>query len=287
MIPRQHKILIIDEVNYTRLVLDLNLANAGYKVATARNSGETMQRISAELPDIILLSLRASDTSGVSTRRVLKDYFRLRMDIAQGAEPPIIVLSPFRDTKQIREVQGMGASKIIFKPINMQELLESIESIITNKKKVIPQTRKKIIILDNESRSRQFLESILVHEMYDIEAAESETELLERIKHRKFDLAIIDLASIDSETAKVMGRIKEIAEEMPIITIATSADGEDELEQLGMQIRFVKPLNVGVFRTQVDTLMKPSDSFQGEVFSQSDNETPQAEMPISEEEPPS
>lgn len=257
---RQQKILIIDEINYTRLVLDYALTAAGYKADTAQNSNEAMQHISAELPDLILLSFRVTDSSGVSgvsTLRALKDYFRLRLDIAQEAEPPIIVLSASRDTKQTHEVQSLGVSKVLLKPINMHELLDSVETTIVNKKNVVPQARKKILIFDGSVRSQQFLESVLVREMYDIETTDSETELLARIKDRKFDLSIIDLPSLEGDATEILQSIREMAEEMPIITVATSADqiSQDRLKQLGMQMHFVKPLNVDVFRTEVDTLL--------------------------------
>jgi CheY-like chemotaxis protein len=272
-VSRQSKLLIIDEINYTRLALDLVLSSFGYKVATAHNSGEAMQSICTELPDLILLSLRASDATGVSTRKALKDYFRLRLDIAQGAEPPIIILSAFRDTKQIREIETLGVSKVLFKPINIQELLDGVESVIANKKKVMPRSRKKIMIFDSETRSQQFIESFLVHDVYDIEAADSEGELLARLKHRKFDLCIIDLVSLESGAVDVLQRIKAIAEDIPIITIANSADwiSQDELKQLGMQMHFIKPLNVDVFRTEVDTLLSVSASQQKETTEHADD----------------
>jgi len=256
-ISRQQRILIIDEINYTRLMLDYALIGAGYKAATARNSNEAMQHISAELPDLILLSFRVTDSSGVSILRALKDYFKLRLDIAQGAEPPVIILSASRDAKQTQEVQSLGVSKILLKPINMQELLDSVKTTIANKKNVVPQTRKKIMIFDGSVRSQQFLESVLVDEMYEIETTDSETELLSRIKSRKFDLSIIDLPSLESEATEILQSIREMSEEMPIITIAASADqvSQDEVFSLGIQMHFVKPLNVDVFRTEVDTLL--------------------------------
>ena len=140
---QQKKILIIDEINYTRLALDHALTSAGYKVATAHSSEEAMQHISTELPDIILLSLRTVDPGRASIMATLKDYFKIRLDIAQGAEPPVITLSASRNTKQIHELQSLGVSRILFKPINMHELFDSITSAIANKKKVTMQTRKK------------------------------------------------------------------------------------------------------------------------------------------------
>ena len=257
--PRQQKkILIIDEINYTRLTLEYTLTSVGYKVTTAPSTDEAMQCISADLPDIILLSLRASDSGRVSTLRTLKDYFRFRLDIAQGAEPPIIALSVSRDTRENHEVESLGISKILFEPINIQDLFDSITSAIANRKKVTLQRRKKFIVLDGEARSQQFLESILTHEMYDIETADSEAELLARLKHRKFDLSIIDLVSLEGDITETLRSIKEMAEEMHIVTVACSADwiSQDDLEKLGIQVHFVKPLNIDAFRTQVDKLLE-------------------------------
>jgi DNA-binding NtrC family response regulator len=256
--PRQQKkILIIDETNYTRLTLEYTLTSVGYKVTTAPGIDEAMQRISADLPDLILLSLRASDSGRMPTLRTMKDYFRLRLDIAQGAEPPIVALSASRDMRENQEVESLGISKILFKPINMQDLFDSITSAIANGKKVTSQRRKKLIVLDGEARSQQFLESILTHEMYDIETADSEAEFLARLKHRKFDLSIIDLVSLEGEVVALRS-IREVADEMHIVTIACSADAisQDDLEQLGIKVHFVKPLNIDAFRTQVDKLLE-------------------------------
>ncbi len=272
-ISRRHKILIIDEIAYMRLMLEYALTSSGYKVATARNSSEAMQHISTELPDLILLSLRTADVSGGPILMALKDYFRLRLDIAQGAEPPIIVLSALRDPKQNREMQSLGVSMIIPKPINMQELLESVKLTITNRKQVVLQARRKIAIFDTETRSQQFLESILIHETYDIEAADSEAEFLARIKNRKFDLSIIDLASIESDIVGTLESVREMAERMPIVTIATAVDRipEDKLKEIGIQAHFVKPLNVSAFRSEVDSLLDSQVGLSEEIIQQSDD----------------
>ena len=166
--PRPQKLLIIDEINYTRLVLSQALSNTGYKVATAQNSGEAMQHIAAELPDVILFSL-PSTSSGVSALRALKDYFRLRLDVAQGAEPAIIRLNDYRDAKYVREVKALGVSHSISRPVNIQELFDSVSSVISSSRSVTPEKRMKIILLDIETRSQKFLESILAHETYDFE----------------------------------------------------------------------------------------------------------------------
>lgn len=255
---RQQRILIVDEINYTRLALAYTLTRLKYKVSTTRNGNEAMQSISAELPDLILFSIRTNDPSNILMLRALKDYFRLRLDIAQGAEPPIIVLSAFKDDKQSMEIQSLGISRILSKPVNMQELEDAVKLSISDRKKVIPQVRKKIVILDVETRSQQFIKSILAHEIYDIDTADSKSEFLARLKHKNFDLLILDLASFDDSIIETIQQIKVIDNQMPIITIASYADrlSQDNIDKLGIQAHFVRPLNIDIFRTTIDTILK-------------------------------
>ncbi|MBD3182237.1 hypothetical protein GF312_08095, partial [Candidatus Poribacteria bacterium] len=94
---RKHKVLVVDEISYTRLMLDYTLTSAGYKVSTARNNSKAMQSVSNELPDLILYSVGSSDSDNTGPLKVLKDYFRLRKDIAQSAEPPIVILGELKE----------------------------------------------------------------------------------------------------------------------------------------------------------------------------------------------
>jgi len=260
---RPHKILVIDEINYTRLVLSQVLSSKGYKVGTAQNSGEAMQSVTTELPDVIVLSLRATD-SAVSALRNLKDYFRLRLDVAQGAEPAIIILSDLRETRQTREVTSLGISQSLVRPVNIQDLFSAVSSVISSNRTVSPEKRMNIIFLDSETRSQQFLESILTHELYDIEATNSEAEFMASIVSKDYDLSIMDLSSFENEMPELLKNIGKVAEEMPVITIAASADqiSQDELKELGIHVHFTKPLHTDLFRAEVDALLQIPEAEQ-------------------------
>lgn len=250
---RQQKLLIIDQVNYPQLVLKHTLSSVGYKVATARDSAEAIRHISAELPDLVLLSLRTDDSDGILTLRALKDYFKLRLDLAQGAGPPVIVLSALRDSEQMHEIQRLDVSRILFKPINVQELLDSIRSSISGKNEDMPQ--KRIIILGAEDRSQQFLRSILTDDRYHIETIGSKEGLMELLGKEKLHLCIMDLLPLGDGISETLKSIKEIDEEMVIVTIGDSS--QDDPTQLGAQRHFTKPLNIHEFREEVDKLLMP------------------------------
>jgi DNA-binding response OmpR family regulator len=248
---RQQKLLIIDQVNYPQLVLKHTLESAGYKVTTARDSAEAIRHISAELPDLVLLSLRTDDSDGILTLRALKDYFKLRLDLAQEADPPVIVLSALRDSELMREIQRLDVSRILFKPIDAQELLDSIRSSISGKNEDMSQ--KRIIILGAEDRSQQFLRSILTDEGYDIETIGSKEGLMELLRKEKLDLCIMDLLPLGDGISETLKSIREIDEEMVIVTIGDSS--QDDPTQLGVQRHFTKPLNIHEFREEVDKLL--------------------------------
>jgi len=254
---RQRKVLIIDEINYTRLGIDYALSNYGYKVTSVRNGEEAMKNIISELPDIVILSPRYNDINGMDVMKNMKEYFRLRLDIAQGAEPPIIAMVASKNSKQAREAQYLGASAILFKPINIQELPSLIASTIAKEHKPTHQSRKKILIFDGEIRSHKFIESVLANENYDFETSESESETIAKIRNRKFDMAVLDISSFESDVLDSLKKIREVAEEMPIITVTAFGGqiSEEDFADLKIQKHFTKPINVIEFQSLVDGLM--------------------------------
>lgn len=258
-IIRQPKVLIIDSLNYTRIGMDYALTNAGYKVSTAHNSQEAMKIIQSELPDVILLSLRSNDADGIDTLKELKEYFRLRLDIASGAEPPIIVLTAFTNSRQATDLQYLGASIVLFRPININDLPEIIDAVIANKHSSVLQEKRKILIFDAEQRSRSFLQSVLAHETYSFEMSESEAETMAKIKNKSFDLIILDLTSFDSDYKQVLQKIKEMTnDKVPIITISAFGGqiSEEQFSEFGIFAHFTKPIDVSGFQSTVDRLME-------------------------------
>jgi DNA-binding response OmpR family regulator len=153
----------------------------------------------------------------------------------------------------MREIQRLGVSGILFKPINAQELLDSIRSSISGEKGDMPQ--KRIVILDVEDRSQQFLKSILTDEGYDIETIGSKEGLMELLGKEKFDLCIMDLLPLGDGIGETLQSIREIDEKIVIVTIGASS--QDDLTQVGAQRHFTKPLNIHEFREEVDKLLMP------------------------------
>ncbi|HGJ66228.1 TPA: response regulator, partial [bacterium] len=236
---------------------EYTLRSSGYKTNSVSNGSEAIKNITNELPDLILLSLRSNDNSGVNIVKNIKEYFRLRLDIAQGAEPPIIALITSRDTNLHRDLQYLGISVILFKPINIQELPNVISSVITSEHKPIAQERKKIIILDGETRSHQFIESVIIDENYDFESCETEAEVMAKLRKKTFDLGIFDISSFENDPSESLTKIRGNSPEMSIIIISAFGGqvSNENIDKLNIQRHFMKPIDVNNFRIAVDDLM--------------------------------
>jgi len=258
---RQKKLLIIDVIDYPRLVLEHFLTSSGYKVFAARNGIEAVTQISTELPDLILISIRYGDCVGLSALKALKDYFRLRLDLAQRAELPVIILSAAGNSENTHDLMALGVSKVLSKPLNMQDLLNTIESSMQMENE-IPRLRQKykILILDSEVRALQLFVSILADDELYIDTVSSEREFWVKLNAPgdKTDLCIINISSVDGEIMKLLKSIRETSDNTYILTIS---DGDheialDDMKLIGIQRNFTKPIDIQIFRDTVDELLR-------------------------------
>ncbi|MBM3283047.1 response regulator [Candidatus Gottesmanbacteria bacterium] len=256
---RQKKLLIVDEIDYPRLILEHFLVSAGYKVYSAQNELEAINRACSAFPDFILISIRSMDCVGLSALKALKNYFRLRSDLVQTSEPPIIILGSFENIEDIYTLKILGVSEVLLKPLNMQDLLNTIESFIKMDKDFILQKNKKILICDSEVRAQQFFKSILEDEILHIETVSNELEFIKKVRDEEFALCIINLSSLDSEIEDLLKTIKKTANHIYILTISDPNHklSQDHIEHKEIQGHFTKPINIELFRNKIDNLLNP------------------------------
>ncbi len=130
-----HKPLSNKEIDHDRLVLvvddeadlaDLiafNLSKSGYRAQVARDGRAALQRIAAEVPDLVVLDLMLPGLSGTEVAS------RLRTDPAT-AKLPIIMLTAKADEVDQLVGLALGADDYITKPFSMKVLLARIDAVL-------------------------------------------------------------------------------------------------------------------------------------------------------------
>ncbi len=113
-------ILVADDEPINRSLIQRRLERAGYRVLTAENGSEAVERTLASLPDLVILDVMMPVMDGLEACRRIKDDEATR-DI------PIIFLSA-RDETEVK-VNGLllGANDYISKPFKAEELLARVD----------------------------------------------------------------------------------------------------------------------------------------------------------------
>lgn len=115
------KILVVDDEQSIRELLEFNLKKNGYETLTAADGREALQK--AEGTDLILLDLMLPEIDGIEVCRRLKTA-------AKTADIPIIMLTA--KAEEVDRIIGleMGADDYVAKPFSMRELMARIKAVL-------------------------------------------------------------------------------------------------------------------------------------------------------------
>jgi two-component system response regulator AtoC len=116
-----HRLLVIDDDESLRKSLRIVLQALGMKVETAEGSSAAFKAIAKEKPDLVLLDLNLLDEDGMAVLRELH---------AWEPELPVIMISAQCDERRFREAMLLGARDFFLKPLDIDELDESISAVL-------------------------------------------------------------------------------------------------------------------------------------------------------------
>lgn len=123
---RRTTILVVDDERSYRVLLDMNLRRAGYRVLTAETGAEGLELLLRESPDLLLLDLRLPDIDGEDICR------RIRTGAAYAAHAGVAVIMVTARAEQSQKVRGLlsGADDYVTKPFDLAELLARIQAVL-------------------------------------------------------------------------------------------------------------------------------------------------------------
>ena len=170
------KILIVDDDDSIRSLLQQELADAGYTIEEARNGKEALAAVRKQKPDLIILDIMMPEMNGFDVAAVLKND-------PQTMDIPIIVLSIVQDkTRGFR----IGVDRYLTKPIDTGLLFSEIGSLLEQGK-----SKKKVMVVDQDAATVNTLTEVLKTKGYAVMEA-NEKELLEKAISVQPDIIIIN-----------------------------------------------------------------------------------------------
>lgn len=134
----QARILVVDDVTKNLQVVGTMLRNAGFEVMPTTSGAQALERVRAQLPDLILLDLMMPEMDGLEVCR------RLKADPATQ-QIPVIFLTASNEMEHLVQGFEVGAVDYVTKPFNPPELLARVRTHIE-----LRQARERLREMNNE-----------------------------------------------------------------------------------------------------------------------------------------
>ena len=118
------KILIVEDDGFIREIYATKFLREGFLVMSAENGVEALEKITAELPDLILLDIVMPCMDGMETLR------RIRQ--AEGLENiPVIMLTNISERGKVDESMKLGISGYLVKSNFLpQEIINKVNAVL-------------------------------------------------------------------------------------------------------------------------------------------------------------
>ena len=118
------KVVIVDDSDFSRSIIRKMLTEESIEIVGEANSAEAaLLVIKEKKPNIVITDIVMPEISGIELTEKINQNFN---DIA------VIVISSLSQEHVVLEAIGAGASDFIAKPIQKQQLIDSLEKIIAN-----------------------------------------------------------------------------------------------------------------------------------------------------------
>jgi DNA-binding response OmpR family regulator len=125
MSQQKEQILVVDDEKSIRLTVSYTLQPLGYKVETAVNGEEALQKLQEAHYSLILLDLRLPGIDGLQVlRQVARDY----------ASVPVAIITAHGTIENAIEAMKLGAIDFIRKPFTPVELREVVTTILDRRR---------------------------------------------------------------------------------------------------------------------------------------------------------
>lgn len=141
-----NKLLVVDDEEGIREVLEITLTDAGYEVLTAENGFSGLDMVKTHKPDIVLTDIRMPGMDGMALLKTVKQTY---------PDIEVIMITGYGDANLAIDSLKIGAVDFISKPVNQDVLeiaLKRANDRIRTREKLADHTRNLEILVAEKTR---------------------------------------------------------------------------------------------------------------------------------------
>lgn len=181
------KVLVVDDDPDIVQAIQIVLEAQDYRVITAANGEEGLERIRKEKPDVLVLDLLMPKKDGFAVVKELKEDPRFK-------RLPILILTSVREDASRRRYEletgvELDVDDYVEKPIAPVELIKRVGNLVRRAQGA----PRKILIVDDDPDFVETTRMVLASQGYSVASASNGAEALDRLRTTKPDLIILDV----------------------------------------------------------------------------------------------
>jgi two-component system, OmpR family, KDP operon response regulator KdpE len=115
-----NKILVVDDEPRMVQLIGMNLKLEGFEVISAPNGYQAVEKVTKEMPDLVLLDIMMPDMDGFETLQRIRDI----------SSVPVIFVSVINEEPDRVRGLDLGADDYINKPFSPRELVSRIKAVL-------------------------------------------------------------------------------------------------------------------------------------------------------------
>lgn len=129
-------ILVVDDEPRMVRFITMNLEAEGFRVVTASNGFEALDRLTRDMPELVVLDIMMPDMDGFETLKKMREVSTV----------PVIFLSAKGEEEDRILGLDIGADDYLAKPFSPRELISRIKAVLRRAEASVPNAKSEIVV---------------------------------------------------------------------------------------------------------------------------------------------
>ena len=272
-ILREKRILITDDQINNRLIISKYISDMNCRYDLAENGQQALALMSENRYDLILMDFEMTFLNGDDLVRFIRSSQNMNPSLSlHYLQTPIVGITALPEPEAGVRGRTCGMNEVLAKPIRRTDIKKIIEryffsefSFIKNEQHEII-NNKRILLVDDNETSRQFMSMLLKHYGCYVEQAENGRKALDALENEDFDLVLMDMEMpvMDGIAATKAIRSGEYFTRfssfntIPIIGLTGNTDEKSSrnMREAGMNYHLGKPVFKDELISAISVMMK-------------------------------